>query len=71
MKYRNPFTLPSSWMTYLSLALMFMARYAGPAGFAMRTAGTALLAGAMMYVVVDARKRHALVCIERNNIAAN
>jgi hypothetical protein len=67
-------TRPSSWMVYLSLLLTFTGRHffaSGSARYVLMTAGTAALAGAVMNVLQDVRKRDAQMCAVRKNKAAN
>ena len=72
MNFRKELTRFSSWMVYLSLLLMFAGMFApGSARYALRTVGTALLAGATMSVVLDKRKRETQLCAARKNKAAN
>jgi len=63
MDLHKPLTRPSSWLTYLSLLLMFAGRHffaSGSAKYALMTAGTAALAGAVMLVLLDVRKSKAV-----------
>jgi hypothetical protein len=73
MDWFKQLTRPSSWMVYLSLLLTFAGRHfaEGSARYALMTAGTALLAGAIMNVISDGRKRNALACAVRKNKTAN
>ena len=74
MDFLKQLTRPSSWMVYLSILLTFAGRHffaAGSARYALMTAGTALLAGAIMNVITDVRKRDAQLCVVRKNKAAN
>ena len=74
MDFRKQLTQPSSWMVYLSIVLTFVGRHffaSGSARYALMTAGTAALAGAMMTVLMDGRRRNALECAVRSNKAVN
>lgn len=74
MDYRKQFTRKSSLIVYASLVFMLVGKYAvgsGSVRYAVMTAGTALLAGATMCVLLDVRKREAQMCAVRKNKVAN
>ena len=68
MDIRKQFLRHSSLMVYLSLSLLMLGRHAVAAGSlksALMSGGIAVLAGAVVFVLLDARKSKAACCTTR------